>query len=353
LDRFLNPLWHRIDGLEDAKKADVAAIIAINGGLRFAVDEELIKPFEQFCDNFESPVLRRDNRKIIPLPAGTRQRLIDEALLACLRSCCRSGLPGDVMRTLDPSLIPDLLACIAKEEINYRRARERPEMLESTEYSKDPEEARAQLLLTWMRILELKDAKFVYLVTTAFFQKKWADFTESMLAGILIGCGRTELRVRFAFVRAECAAFSAPRRAYMRYMVDRIAERASQPVKVNLSGAGRNPAIEKRLRQIEGISDKEQLAKIAMTDASEMVRRRALEAMGFPLDEWLAKLIDGVKGRSRQYLDLYIVMGRTMGWFAAGALRKLESDPDPEVRRMASEIMENIRKYVLEPPSEP
>lgn len=353
LDRFLNPLWHKIDGLEDAKKADVAAIICFNGGLRYAINDDLIKPFEQFCDTFDSPALLRNKGKITPLPVEIRERLIDEALLACLRSCCRSGLPGDVMQTLDPSLIPDLLACIAQEEIKYRRACETPEMMESLEYSKDPEEARVQLILTWMRILGINNAKFVYLVTTAFFQKKWADFTESMLTGMLIGCGRTELSERFARARAECAAFSAPRRAYMRYMVDRITERPSLQVMMNHAGADKRPGIEKRLRDIAGISDKKQLAEIAIHDPSEKVRRRAYELMGISPDEMVGKLIEGI--RLKNPLQGAIALGIAYGWFAAPALRKLKHDPDPEIRSMALTVLSKIEEMYrfVPPPTEP
>lgn len=222
LDKLLNPVWRRIEQLDDARKVSVSFIIVANGFWRSALEDELVKPFERLCNGAATAALRRDGQKIVPLAQQIRERLIDEALLACLSACRRSSLPQGTIHSFDPSVLPDAIGCIALAEINSRLKRTKPDVLEGTGYSLDTDEARTQLLLAWMKILQLSDANFVGVVAASFFQEKWATCTDALLAGSLKAIGRNDPDVLYNRARQDLSAFSPRAKA----VVDHLARRA-------------------------------------------------------------------------------------------------------------------------------
>lgn len=223
LDRFLNPLWHQIDQLDDARKADICALIGIVGYVRASVDEVLVGAFEQFCEKTSSASLRLGGKLIIPLDRESRARMVDEAALALLCSCRRAQSPTGTLNYIDPSALPDVIGAIVLAEINHRLNRNKPTTVDETGYSKDAVESGTQLLLTWMRILGLTDPSMIGVVRTAFFDKEWASCTTGFLVGCLKGLMRVERSVLFQRARADCAGLSPTGKALVELAVSKLA----------------------------------------------------------------------------------------------------------------------------------
>lgn len=363
LDRIFNPLWHKIDCLESGQKSVVASVLWMHGFFRWAMYEHLVTPFEKLCAESESPSLRINSQRIVPLSSVNRERLVDESLLACLCSRRRSNLP-EVWRGIDSSHIPEAVGCLALAEINTRLGRSKPDTLDQTEYSRDPEEARTQLLLKWMKLLNLRDANFVGVVTAAFFAQEWEDCTDGLVGGAFKTILRHPSAIFERRVRSHCRALSPRGRAVMEYFVERVSDGACR-LKLNDSPQNdesvgdlhvhRTSDIQARLREIDTISDKKRLARIAVSDPSAMVRERAQRAMGLDVDSMLANVIDKVQDADGPDMQMCVMVAGTLGWAVVPALKALyDEHPDPKVRQFASLALRMFERGDMgEPPSEP
>jgi hypothetical protein len=337
-DRILNPLWHQIMQLDEVRKFDVAAIILIQGFIRSTINNLLVKQFEVMCETTSNPALHFGSLKLVPLSAEQRERLIDEASLACLCACERHGLPSDVIRSIKADVIPGLVGVLMLAEMNGRIGRQSPNTLDSCGYSHDPDESRTQLLLAWMKLLNLSDTRFVAEVTNEFFGERWRTITKSVLSGSIIGLRRTDPSVVLDRARKECSALSTSGKAVATQFVGRVASSA---------------LMETRLQAIDRISDKNLLVDFATTDPSETVRRRALLAMGIDVDEQFRLALDGVRGNNNVVLNCPVII--TMcGWGVLPRLKLLCDDPDPRVRNWAMEGVKFFADgFMTNPPTEP
>ena len=228
LDSLFNPLWRRVKRLPESARFDVFTVLSLHGFLRSTMQERVLTPFKKLCEMPSSPVCRFF--KVQPcFTPKLESRLIDEAVLALLCCCRRSGLPVNTRSKLDLGKLPEEVGALALAEINYRLGRTGPATLEKTGYSTDPEEARTQLLLVWMKLLEIEDARFVGIVGEAFFAEAWTDCAEILLSGYLQGlAGARALDLRNdparmqERVRQECASLSPGGRAVVEYMISKL-----------------------------------------------------------------------------------------------------------------------------------
>lgn len=362
LDRLINPLWHKIDSLEIGQKCVVAAVLNIHGFFRGAIDDTLVKPFAKLCSESESPAFRIGSQRIVPLSPTNRERLVDEALVAFLCACRRSNLP-EISQSMNSSLVPDAVGCLALAEINSRLGRTKPESLDQTDYSRDPEEARTQLLLKWMEILNLRDTNFVGVVTTAFFAQEWEKCTEALVSGAFRAVMRSPSAM-FTRARTDCSALSPRGRTVIEYLVKRA--RHGAPLLNSNDGAEsdqsagdehalRTPDVKSRLRELSRISDTDRLALIAISDPSATVRMRAHQAMGIDVDSMLAKVITRVADVESADIGMCSVMASSLGWSVVPALKMLYDDhTNPKVRHFASLALGRFEEgYMGTPPSEP
>lgn len=336
-DRTLNPLWHQIKQLDDVRKFDVAAIMMIHGFIRSEIGNSLVKRFEVMCETTSNSGLHLGSQKLVPFSAETRERLMDEALLACLCACERHGLPSGVIRSMKTEFIPDVVGGIALAEINRRIGRQSPGTLDDCGYSHDPDESRTQLLLVWMKLLDLTDTKFVADFTREFFEERWRAFTKSILAGIIIAIGRLDRSAVLDRARQECLALSTSGVSVATEFVRRVAH----------SGQ-----MELRLQAIDRISDKNLLTEIAISDPSEAVRRRASLAMGIDVDKIFRSAVDGVRGNNN-FVPNGPAIAVMCGWGVLPSLKLLCEDSDPRVRHWAMEGVKFFADgFMTNPPTE-
>lgn len=336
-DRILNPLWHQIKQLDEVRKFDVAVIMLIHGFIRSEIGNSLVKRFEVMCTNTSSSALHHNNQRLVPLSAEKRERLVDEAVLAWFCACERLGLPSDVIRSMKTEFIPDVVGTIALAEMNSRIGRQSPTTLDNCGYSRDPDESRTQLLLNWMKLLDLTDTRFVAEVTREFLAERWLACTKSALAGIIIATGRIDRSVVLDRARQECSALSTSGIAIATEFVRRVADSGS---------------MELRLQAIDRITDKTLLAQIVTSDASETVRRRALLAMGIDVDEQFKLAVERVRANNNVMNGSGIAM--MCGWGVLPSLKLLCEDPDPRVRCWAMEGVKFFADgFMTNPPTEP
>ena len=189
LDRFTNPVWHEAAKLPKHQQVIVAALINSHGYLREAAGENLV---DVLLFNSRIPPHKR-------LVIGDKQSwasqnkefFVDEAVVGMLRSCKRPlrDLSGKLSDRI-ASAMPDLIATFALSDANNRSQRSAPNILDDTDYSTDPDEAREQVLLKWRDMLGITNPTFVRNANNLGFAEAWDKFSETFFDGWLIGMGR-------------------------------------------------------------------------------------------------------------------------------------------------------------------
>ena len=76
-------------------------------------------------------------------------------------------------------------------DVNHHLRRNSPSVLDETHYSKDADEARAPVLVTWMEILSITSPSFVTEVNRSGFLASWHELVQSFVGGALLGSSRT------------------------------------------------------------------------------------------------------------------------------------------------------------------
>jgi hypothetical protein len=219
LDRFSNPLWHKISRLDKPRRRAVATILCGYDFLRQQVEKKLVGPVELYLREHRDP-----SKTAIGLTLEVRTQLVDEALMAVLWSCtCPAFDPGlKLPRELVPHL-PEVWGDFALADVNHRLNRSSPAALDRTGYSEDPAEAHRQVLKKWSKILGVTDPEFADRVNAAGFTEAWDWLAQMFTADTLDGMAAIPDRMLFGQGRRIAAAIPPHRTALIEQLVDRIA----------------------------------------------------------------------------------------------------------------------------------
>jgi hypothetical protein len=219
LDRFSNPIWHKISKLDKNQQCILAAFICPYDFLRQSVKQELVSPLQSFLK--ESGIVATTGS--ISLTPELTAQLVEEALLGLLRCCsCPAADPGGRLTSTMVQGLPEMWGTFVLADINHRLNRSSPNVLEETHYSKDPDEARTQVLIRWMEILGVKSPSFVPQVNANGFAAAWSGSVESFVSGMLKGTSRVPEEVLLARARRDAAAIPAHRAALIEYIIGRL-----------------------------------------------------------------------------------------------------------------------------------
>jgi len=180
-EKFTNPVWHFASTLDKNRQRIAALLIVGYDYLRTTLKEQLVDPLES------SELVSQHT-----ITSELRERLLDEAIIGLLKSCTvpesdPSGkIPDRIISTL-----PEVWGLFALADRNFRMKCTEPEMLERTHYSKDPDEARTQVLVKWAEILGILQPDFVTEVNRRWFYKAWNGLSAVFVNGALVGSTRT------------------------------------------------------------------------------------------------------------------------------------------------------------------
>lgn len=220
LDRFSNPLWYKASKLDINRQRVVAMVIGSYGFCRQCVESELVSRVESFLETSGISGMAET-----PLTSKIKGELADEALVGLFRCgrCPDSDPTGKVPAQILHS-VPKLLGMFALADINHRLNRSTPNVLDQTEYSKDPDEARTQVLTKWMGILGISTPHFVTRANSSGFAEAWDELAISMFGGTLKGFLRTTDNALFAKARRVAADIPPHRVRLIEYFIEKLAK---------------------------------------------------------------------------------------------------------------------------------
>jgi hypothetical protein len=208
-DRFVNPVWHDISRLDADGQRIAAFLLTGYGSCRYQINEYLVSPLN--LGSASSSV--------------TKEKLIDEALVAFLKSCRvpQSDLAGNIPDQIVRN-VTEVWGTFALADCNHRLNRSNPETLAGSAYSADPDEARTQVLVRWAEILEITQPDFVMNANRHWFLEQWTSMITAMIAGSLTGFGRVPVEIALKRAKSEAASLPSYQLAKARYMIQGVAK---------------------------------------------------------------------------------------------------------------------------------
>jgi hypothetical protein len=232
-DRLLNPAWHRIGRLNSQEAFEVCVLVLVHGYLRAVLRDEFVAHFERLFGR-EAPIaiqqgafglLVRDAQNRPSIGPEIRERLIDEIELGCLS--CSMGVQFNILQleVFRPEEMIEGVGCIALAEINSRLGRKEPTVLAKSGYSRDLDECRVQIALSWMRLTSLQDPVFANMLSCLFFESRWKAFCDGFAKGFSTGLNRIDREAAFARARQDCARLSPMGAALISNLGDMIERR--------------------------------------------------------------------------------------------------------------------------------
>lgn len=139
--------------------------------------------------------------------------------------CCmtpESDPTGRLPRQLLQGL-PEFLAMLVLADANHRLHRSAPNVLEQTHYSRNPDEARTQVLVRWIEILGTT-TEFATRFNAAGFAELWDSWSTAMLPGMTDGFLRASDEELFVKARRLAEAIPAHQMPLLHYFIQRTEE---------------------------------------------------------------------------------------------------------------------------------
>lgn len=195
--------------LDKARRRTVATALCAGDFFREQVEKKLVGPAEKYIQE-NSPAAKYASPG---LTTALTTKLADQALLGLAR-CCRRP-PSDPGRKLPREVVgslPELWESFVRADIHHRLSFSTPEDLQGVTYSADPEEAHAQVLARWAKILGIDDPGFAARLNVGGFTEAWDWLAEMFIADTLEGMAAIPDRILFRQAR-RLADTAPPHRA--------------------------------------------------------------------------------------------------------------------------------------------
>jgi hypothetical protein len=215
-NKLTNPAWDKLTSLKPQESFELSVMILLHGYLRMTLRNEFVSHFEKICDpRVPENILKgafgsmfKEAQKLWPIRSEFRERLLDEIELGFLSASIGKPIGNLRFEVFNAETMIEGAGCFALAEINNRLGRKEPSVLSKVGYSRDLDECRVQVIISWMRLGSLQEPLFPSMLSNLFFEEKWRSANESFLAGFSTGLGRTDRDASFARVKEECKSLS-------------------------------------------------------------------------------------------------------------------------------------------------
>jgi hypothetical protein len=205
------PLKSRFKKMDTLMQNRVAISVTLAGFARRAVEDQLLPKLLTVLGAAISPEIK--GRIAAELAIG---------VVACVRIPDRTvlkdvwGLEGEALRQMIAMLV-------LSESADSRQ------VLESAQYSSNPDEARVQALLYVIRLLGIKDDTLITRLNTRDFGKEWNGFATEFVDGAITGFKRTQRAAMIESVAGKLESLSPRGQNLVEEFVKRCADAPVKP----------------------------------------------------------------------------------------------------------------------------
>ena len=202
--RISNPLWWKASKLPEDKQICFGLIVAGYGFLRWKV-QDIIEDVINLAGNNGGKDKFGHKLSFSRLSANDLSVMVDTFALSSLNSI-NVGLedPTNKLKYISTLRLRDMFMSATLIDLNFQTKANNSIDPDNCKYSKNPDEARAQLIVDWMGTLHVGDPKFALILNQSAFPSLWKACEQSMIPGILIGFYRKSNHEIIKLTENEC-----------------------------------------------------------------------------------------------------------------------------------------------------
>ena len=222
-DNLFNPLWSKVSKLPEEKQVSFSLVVMSYGYIRWQLKEIIT----DVINKTGQKGIRDDSGQTIHISKVSEdqlQRLINNFSLGLLNSNKGNGDdPSKKLKFFSTERLAYMLIVPFQMDENHRTGLSKSIDPEDNSYSKKPDEARAQVIASWMKILKINNPEFPRAINLSGFLTKWDECVQAMIPGMLIGVARTSNADIISRAKNDCGKMPSHIRGFFLELADRMA----------------------------------------------------------------------------------------------------------------------------------
>src|SRR5579871_6579725 len=219
-ERLFSSLSQEVGKLKERDKRFVLACVALSGFAIQSAEEHLLPPFEVALGSSVGP--------------PKKAKVLAEFALGFL-ACCEFPKGNTAIEFFgrEPDFAREMIGMLVLSRSDDVR-----QTLDSTHYSRNPDETRVQVLLAALRILGLSYGSQNQALARSDFDSRWKVTVESFIPGAILGFSRIPRDVYVERAMRDVRSLSARGEAIAREFIRRVQKTAASPNESSRSGSG-------------------------------------------------------------------------------------------------------------------
>ena len=225
VDNLSNPIWSKVSKLPMEKQFSFSIVVNCYSFMRWKFREDITELINKAG---QKGIGNASGRKIhaSQLAEDQMEQLINSFSLGVLSS---QRIIGDdssnKLKYFPPDMLVNMLIILFQMDEKYHTRINRSINHNDNPYSKNSDEARTQVIASWIEVLKINDPEFPRAIYLSGFLSVWDDTVLALISGMLIADARTSNADIISRAKTECGNMPSHIRPFF---LD-LAERMSSP----------------------------------------------------------------------------------------------------------------------------
>lgn len=203
-DNLFNPVWSKVAKLPMEKQVSFSIVVNCYGLMRWKFREVIADVINSAG---QKGIGDASGRKIhaSQLSEDQMERLINSFSLGVLTS--QRPIADDSSKKLKyfpPDMLVNMLIILFQMDEKYHTGINRSINHEDNPYSKNSDEARTQVIASWIKVLKINDPEFPRAINLSGFLSVWDDYVLALISGFLMAVERTSNADIIDRAKTEC-----------------------------------------------------------------------------------------------------------------------------------------------------
>jgi len=203
-DNLLNPIWSKVSKLPTEKQVSFSIVVFCYVFIRLRFRDVITDVINTAGQKGIRNALDRDIHTS-QISEDQMERLVNNFSLGVLNSQRHIGDdPSKKLKYFPPEMLINMLIILFQMDEKYRTENNRSINHDDNPYSKSSDEARTQVIASWMKILKINDPEFPRAINLSGFLSEWDNMVLALISGLLTATARWSNAEIIARAKTEC-----------------------------------------------------------------------------------------------------------------------------------------------------
>lgn len=203
-DNLSNPIWSKVSKLPMEKQVSFSIVVNCYSFMRWKFREDITELINKAG---QKGIGNASGRKIhaSQLAEDQMEQLINSFSLGVLSSQRPIGDDlSNKLKYFPPDMLVNMLTILFQMDEKYHTGLNRSINHDDNPYSKNSDEARTQVIASWIKVLKINDPEFPRAIILAGFLSVWDNTVLALISGMLTADARTSNAEIINRAKIEC-----------------------------------------------------------------------------------------------------------------------------------------------------